>query len=150
MADKLLEVILRNTDLYDKLLTPVPIKTDLANRHLVHLKREMINKAEGKLLDELLDIMIQNGICAYHSKMNKEMIEFHNIDFKEFISKVGTWLEMVTYKAIKSLAQVSDVGASVSFQWHMNRRLTKNEVDVMAVHDHKLIMISCNNTFSHN
>jgi len=150
VADKLLEIILSNAALYDNLLTPVPIYTDVANKHLVHLKREMINPAEGRLLDTLLDVMIQNGICAYHNKMNKESVEFYNLDFKEFISKDGTWLEMVTYKAIKSLTKVSDVGASVSFQWRMNRWLTKNEVDVMAVHDHKLIMVSCKNTHSHN
>ncbi len=150
VADQVLEVILRNTELYDNLLTPVPIKTDVVNRRLVRLKREMINHAEGKLLDEILDIMIRNGICAYHSKGSKDFIEFYNIDFKEFISKNGTWLEMVTYKAIKSLAEVSDVGASISFQWHMNRRLTKNEVDVIGIYRHKLIIISCKNTNSHN
>ncbi len=79
-------------------------------------------------------------------KHNSLMLEFANHDYKSFLFKAGTWLEIIAYKAVKSINSMEDVRAGVVFLWDSDKEKLKNEADVLATANSQLIYISCKDT----
>lgn len=79
-------------------------------------------------------------------KHNSLVLEFKNHNYKSLLLKAGTWLEIIVYKAVKSIASMDDVRAGVVFLWDSDDERVKNEADVLATANSQLIYISCKDT----
>ena len=74
------------------------------------------------------------------------ILEFDDIRYKSFLFKTGTWLEAMVYNLISGLKQMDDVRGGVVFLWDREKERIKNEADVLATSNSKLIYISCKDT----
>jgi len=144
-ANKIFNHIMAHLSDYRDMLKPPPIKLDTTTG-LIHLKSNTFNPLQKKIMLEIIDIMKTNHICSVHQKSKGMDLCFYNHDYIDFIGKVGTWLEMATYKALSSINTVDSPKSSVFFYWNKKQHLVSNEVDVMGTYDNKLILISCKDT----
>lgn len=85
------------------------------------------------------------GSTEFNSSKNI-IINFKNSNFKSFMFKSGTWLEVLVYSILKEMKNVEDVKGGLVFAWEKQAIEVKNEVDVVAANDSKLIYISCKDT----
>lgn len=84
------------------------------------------------------------------AKHNSLMLQFESHDYKSFLFKAGTWLEIIAYKAVKSIAGIDDARAGVVFLWDSDKERLKNEADVLATANSQLIYISCKDTHNYD
>lgn len=102
-----------------------------------------INKNELELLNKIIEYLISiNGI---EIKKDESLIRtrFKNNYLKSMLFKSGTWLEVITYLAVKGIKEIDEVKCGVLFSWGFNAEIVKNEIDVIAIKDSVLICISC-------
>lgn len=85
------------------------------------------------------------GSTEFNSSKNI-IVNFKNSEFKSFMFKSGTWLEVLVYSILKEMKNVEDVKGGLVFAWEKQAIEVKNEVDVVAANDSKLIYISCKDT----
>lgn len=147
-ANQLFDIIIRNLEVYQKMLKPSPIKIDTATGAVV-VKQNSFTEDELSLMTQLLETLSVHHICAIHKKKRTTELYFYDNAYKDFIGKAGTWLEMATYKALKNISCVDSPKSSVFFYWNKHKRLVSNEIDVMGTFDNHLILISCKDT-GHN
>lgn len=94
---------------------------------------------------ELLDFFLSEKVASYHQKGNKIVVFFSDLMIKNYLFKTGTWLEHVLYNLFKELG-VDDLDSSLTFLWDSNIRKLKNEVDLIAISNNELYVISCKDT----
>lgn len=82
-------------------------------------------------------------VVIKYSSRKKIVLQFKNMDYKGLIFKLGTWLEVLVYRLVKEIEEVDDVKSGVIFLWDDEVRHVKNEIDVVASANSKLIYISC-------
>ena len=86
------------------------------------------------------------GIFNYYEKGGRLNLEFTSMEYKSFIFKIGTWLEVLTYNDVKELEGINEAKAGVVFLWDIDKERIKNEADVLATSGSRLIYISCKDT----
>ncbi|MCM1991978.1 Card1-like endonuclease domain-containing protein [Oceanirhabdus seepicola] len=120
---------------------------DRARLNIVQFMTMKLSNREYSVLMMFLKELRKNSLGKISSR-NKERItfKFSNNSCKDFIGKVGTWLEVLTYDAIKELGFIDDAKAGVVFLWDRKEEDIKNEVDVLASYSSNLIYISCKDT----
>lgn len=120
---------------------------DRARLNIVQFITMKLSHSEYSALIMFLKELRNNSLGKISSR-NKERVtfKFMNNSCKDFIGKVGTWLEVLTYDAIKDLGFIDDAKAGVVFLWDRKEEDIKNEVDVLASYSSKLIYISCKDT----
>lgn len=99
----------------------------------------------------LYDSFFQKGreLGLYSLEKENEdylILEFGDMRYKSFLFKTGTWLEAMVYNLISGLKQMDDVRGGVVFLWDREKERIKNEADVLATSNSKLIYISCKDT----
>jgi len=144
-ANELFNLILKDLDLYRRMLKPSPIKMDYQSG-TVHIMDEYFKPEEKVLMKNLIDIMVNYDVCSDMEKRHHNSLVFYNHEYKDFIGKVGTWLEMATYKALSSIRAVNEPMSSVFFYWSRKKNAISNEIDVMGTYDKRLVLISCKDT----
>ena len=102
-----------------------------------------ISKNQVSLLNKSINYLVSiNGIDV--SKNDNLMhVQFKKSYLKSVLFKSGTWLEVITYLAVKNIKEVDEVRGGVLFSWGVNAEIVKNEIDVIAIKDSVLICISC-------
>lgn len=117
------------------------------------MPEEMIIRTNGidyKQKDNIMKLMYKlKELKHINMKWINEQelfIKFKESYIKNFIFTTGSWLEAITYKVIKEIADISDVKAGVMFLWDKNVHLVRNELDVLASFDGFLLCISCKDT----
>ncbi len=76
---------------------------------------------------------------------DRAIFRYQDASFKSFFKLSGSWLELITYKAVKEL-KMDDIDASVLFTWDSRIKNFENEIDLLAVKNGKLLFISCKDT----
>jgi hypothetical protein len=76
---------------------------------------------------------------------DRAIFRYKDPAYKSFFKLSGSWLELITYKAVKEL-QMDDIDASVLFTWDSKIKNFENEIDLLAVKNGKLLFISCKDT----
>jgi len=118
---------------------------DLPLTMVVNWKR--INRDIGKKLYELMKILEKNRlIYVYDDNRYTMKFRFKNKGIKRYFLASGSWLESLTYKCIKELREIDDIKSGVVFMWDYDAREVKNEIDVIASQDSRLICVSCKDT----
>ncbi len=132
------KIIIRNYDITN---------WEKASLSIVQFMTMKLSHREYSILMMFLKELRNNSLGKISSR-NKERITFKFTDnsCKDFTGKVGTWLEVLTYDAIKDLGFIDDAKAGVVFLWDRKEEDIKNEVDVLASYSSKLIYISCKDT----
>lgn len=74
------------------------------------------------------------------------ILQFYNMNYKSFVFKAGTWLEVLVYNIVKEIKEVDDVKAGAVFLWDTDQVRLKNEADVLATAGSQLLYISCKDT----
>lgn len=139
--------IMAHLDTYRKMMKPTPpIKTHAFAKNLVSLTIDRLSPAEIDLLESLVDIMNRFGKCSkwlrnYHGKL-----KFFDLRYKEYLGKSGTWLEHLSYTSLAEINDFNDAKVSVLFSWHPDYQRVKNEIDVMGIYQHHLVLVSCKDT----
>ena len=113
----------------------------------IKVKLGGIDPEEQKKIRDICDCIskFKLGSAEFISSKNI-IINFRNCDFKSFVFKSGTWLEVLVYGVLKEMKSVEDVKGGLVFAWEKEAIEVKNEVDVIAANDSKLIYISCKDT----
>lgn len=142
------ECIANNLELWEKLkfrLYDNDIFTHCVdNGNKIYMNISLLNKEEKeisiKLLEELKKL---NQIKFNESKKEFYEVKFLNEYIKSFIFKSGSWLEVYTKNVMEEIKGIDDIKSGLLFLWNEDIRRVKNELDVVAVKDAKLICISC-------
>ena len=130
---KKVETVAQHPDAYD--VSPLAI-VDLTK----------MKPFEKSVYIEALSILKKHRILSMKQNNTTIDVEFHDIRYKEYFSKSGTWLEHFTQRALESVEGISDINSSVHFVWDRNLSHLQNEIDVMALIDNQLITVSCKDT----
>lgn len=150
-SNLILDMIISRYKTYQNIMKPSPpIETEGFDKSKVRVLTENLKGEELKLTREILNIMKSNGICSIWEKRRSLIVHFHNREYKEYIGKSGTWFEHLTYRSLKSIQGIDTASASVTFLWDKSKDKLKNEIDVMGIHDNRLIVISCKDTHSYS
>ncbi len=102
-----------------------------------------LNKNELDLLNNSIKYLVDNNSIDIRKESNLIHTRFKKSYLKSVIFKSGTWLEVITYLAVKNIKEVDEVRSGVLFSWGLNAEIVKNEIDVIAIKDSVLICISC-------
>ncbi|WBW97439.1 Card1-like endonuclease domain-containing protein [Oceanirhabdus sp. W0125-5] len=123
------------------------INWDKERLNIVQFRINKLDHSENSILMMFLKELENNSIGKVSSR-DEDLItfKFKNNSCKDFIGKVGTWLEVLTYQAIKELGFIDDARAGVVFLWDRKEEDVKNEVDVLASYSSNLVYISCKDT----
>ena len=109
----------------------------------INIHTNKIDKNELSILNKCITYLKDiNGIDAVISN-DLINVKFKNDYLKGFLFKSGTWLEVITYLAAKSIKEVDEVKSGVLFSWSSDAKAVKNEIDVIAMKNSVLICISC-------
>lgn len=113
----------------------------------IKVKLGELDIGEQRKLKDVCDCISKFKLGNIEFISNKNIIiNFKNCDFKSFVFKSGTWLEVLVYRVLKDMKNVEDVKGGLVFAWEKEAIEVKNEVDVIATNDSKLIYISCKDT----
>lgn len=116
--------------------------TDDINK--IHMNITYLNKEEKSIALKALNKLSDLKQISY--KENKEGIyevRFLNNYIKSFIFKSGSWLEVYTKNILDEIEGIDDIKSGLLFLWNEDVRRVKNELDVVAVKDARVICISC-------
>lgn len=164
------KIVYHSTDMFDIPNVQEFIDTIISNYELWNILKKVIVKGKsiennlGELekvsIDfnnyEMDDINKSKVILEKFKKLNllnfnnenknKLSIKFPNPKMKTLFLKTGTWLEILVYKTLKEIKEIDDIKGGVIFLWDDDDKYVKNEIDVLAALDSKLICISCKDT----
>lgn len=100
----------------------------------------------AKHFRKFVDHFVEKGyFLVIAENMNRTIYRYSDMAMKSFFKLSGSWLELLTYKAVKDL-KLDDIDASVLFTWNHHIKNFENEIDLLATQNGKLIMISCKDT----
>lgn len=142
------KIIHKNIDLWhkykQKLYDTSLFEHDYNNPQLVKVNLYKLDSNEKKLLLNIIDKLKKLNLIKV-SKNNDNSIDvtFLNDTLKAFIFKSGTWLEILTESVVKEISTIDDVKSGVVFLWNEPKGNIKNELDVVAVKDSIMVVISC-------
>ena len=109
----------------------------------IDINTRNINKDQLALLNKSIEYLVSiNGIDVSKNQ-NLIHVKFKKSYLKGVLFKSGTWLEVITYLAVKNIKEIDEVRGGVLFSWGINAEIVKNEIDVIAIKDSVLICISC-------
>lgn len=109
----------------------------------IDINTRNINKDQLALLNKSIEYLVSiNGIDVSKNQ-NLIHVKFKKSYLKGVLFKSGTWLEVITYLAVKNIKEIDEVRGGVLFSWGVNAEIVKNEIDVIAIKDSVLICISC-------
>lgn len=112
------------------------------NKNKLILLPDLLNNHEKKILDDFLTFMRNHDIIKINQRLKSRIIiSFKHKSYKSYLLKTGTWLEHRCYELMKE-AGCDEVEASLSFLWDKKRK-AGNEIDVVALKDNQLVVISC-------
>ncbi|MGL4849526.1 MAG: Card1-like endonuclease domain-containing protein [Clostridium sp.] len=136
-----------NIDLWDKykrkIYDPSIFSHYYGDTKRVVVQEEVLNEEEKNLLYKILDYGVEKEIIKKFKEGNELVIEFKDKDIKGFIFKVGTWLEVLTEAVVMSIKSIDEVKSGLVFTWIKDNIELKNELDVVAIRDSSIIVISC-------
>lgn len=142
------KIIHKNIDLWhkykQKLYDTSLFEHDYNNPQLVKVNLYKLDSNEKKLLLNIIDKFKKlNLIKVRENNDNSIDVIFLNDKLKAFIFKSGTWLEILTESVVKEISTIDDVKSGVVFLWNEPKGNIKNELDVVAVKDSIMVVISC-------
>lgn len=150
-AIKILGIIMSDLSTYRKTTrNSVPFKTDYDNQNKLDLFLSQMNEKEKILIQKIVDVLVSGRVAKARRRKNTLSLYFNDRRYKDYIAKSGTWLEHMTYLALKDVDELTDVDASVAFDWHYTKKDIRNEIDLLAVFDNRLVVISCKDTKHHD
>lgn len=141
------KIILKNLSLWEKnkgkLYDSNIFIHDYMDPLRIMVNKSMLKDEDKTLLNNVLKYL--EGIkCINYIEGKEEIkIKFLNEYIKGFIFKSGTWLEVITKAAINEIQNIDDVKSGVEFLWGYEDGIVKNELDVVAIKDCRLVCISC-------
>lgn len=118
-------------------------KHDYSNNSHVTINSKLLKTEENQLLNKILTYLNNINGIDFVNKNGIIDVTFKNNYLKGFIFKSGTWLEVLTSKILQEIRDIDEVKNSVIFFWSEDARRVKNELDVLAVKDSRLICVSC-------
>ncbi|WP_202710174.1 Card1-like endonuclease domain-containing protein [Sporosalibacterium faouarense] len=111
------------------------------------IKWDRVKDDIKKILIDFMDRLDRTGLINIFYNTEKSMrFKFRNIGLKKYFLTSGSWLESVVYSAFKDVKNADDIKSGVFFMWDDDAKDIRNELDVMASIDSKLICISCKDT----
>lgn len=150
-VQKLIDYIVENYGIWEELKNILKnfsaIQHDKLSMYTVVINLNSIDSLYKEEFKEFINRIVQLELAIIkYSSRQKIVLQFKNMDYKGLIFKIGTWLEVLAYKLVKELKEVDDVKSGVLFLWDEDVRYVKNEVDVVASANSKLVYISCKDT----
>lgn len=142
------KVIYENFSLWNKykqmLYDTTLFEHDYNNQSLVRINSSKLNNEERDLLFKIISNLESLKLINVFNYSNKQIeVHFLNDYLKAFIFKSGTWLEVLTESVVKEINSIDDVKSGVVFLWNEPIGNIKNELDVVAVKDSLMVIISC-------
>ncbi|WP_288478667.1 Card1-like endonuclease domain-containing protein [uncultured Clostridium sp.] len=116
----------------------------------VVINQKLLEKDEIELLEKILKWAVNKRLIEVKREFNKIVVSFKDKYLKGFIFKIGTWLEVLTEYVVKSIDVVDQVKSGVVFTWNKNDENLKNELDVVAIKDSNIVVISCKDSEKYN
>lgn len=112
---------------------------------------EHLSNADYKHFKWLLDFLMQTGMVRVKKiRWGVRDIFFNQPDYRSFIFVTGSWLESLTFNTIRLIEGVEDTRSGVTFSWEAGSSTVKNEIDVLASYQSRLICVSCKDTSHYN
>ena len=110
------------------------------------VKFKAVDRRLIKYFREYIDHFVKKDYFrVIADNMDRTIYRFTDASLKSFFKLSGSWLELITYKAVEDL-KLDDIDASVLFTWDNKVKNFENEIDVLATKNGKLIVISCKDT----
>lgn len=153
IVQKMMEYILDNYNIW------VRLKAILRNTYIIHYNEcnpniVTINKnliENFNLFKGFFDRAVELNLFEItYSSSVKLTLSFSNMNYKSFVFKAGTWLEVLVYKIVKEIKEIDDARAGVVFLWDDENTYVRNEADVLASANSKLVYISCKDTANYD
>lgn len=116
----------------------------------VVINQKLLEKDEIELLEKVLKWAVNKKLIEVKREFDKTIVSFKDKYLKGFIFKIGTWLEVLTEYVVKSIDVVDQVKSGVVFTWNKNDENLKNELDVVAIKDSNIVVISCKDSEKYN
>lgn len=116
----------------------------------VVINQKLLEKDEIELLEKILKWAVNKKLIEVKREFDKIIVSFKDKYLKGFIFKIGTWLEVLTEYVVKSIDVVDQVKSGVVFTWNKNDENLKNELDVVAIKDSNIVVISCKDSEKYN
>ncbi|WP_195972101.1 Card1-like endonuclease domain-containing protein [Clostridium thermobutyricum] len=116
----------------------------------VVINQKLLEKDEIELLEKILKWAVNKKLIEVKREFDKIVVSFKDKYLKGFIFKIGTWLEVLTEYVVKSIDVVDQVKSGVVFTWNKNDENLKNELDVVAIKDSNIVVISCKDSEKYN
>ncbi|MGV3025322.1 Card1-like endonuclease domain-containing protein [Clostridium thermobutyricum] len=116
----------------------------------VVINQKLLEKDEIELLEKILKWAVNKKLIEVKREFDKTIVSFKDKYLKGFIFKIGTWLEVLTEYVVKSIDVVDQVKSGVVFTWNKNDENLKNELDVVAIKDSNIVVISCKDSEKYN
>ncbi|MTI46435.1 MAG: DUF1887 family protein [Firmicutes bacterium] len=145
--------IINNTDIWHEFTRIFADRKTTISFSFVDKPLEMLIKWDRvkddikKILIDFMDRLDRTGLINIFYNTEKSMrFKLRNIGLKKYFLTSGSWLESVVYSAFKDVKNADDIKSGVFFMWDDDAKDIRNELDVMASIDSKLICISCKDT----
>ena len=116
----------------------------------VVINQKLLEKDEIELLEKIIKWAVNKKLIEVKREFDKTIVSFKDKYLKGFIFKIGTWLEVLTEYVVKSIDVVDQVKSGVVFTWNKNDENLKNELDVVAIKDSNIVVISCKDSEKYN
>ncbi|WMJ79966.1 DUF1887 family CARF protein [Clostridium sp. MB40-C1] len=146
-----IDYIILNYDSWEK-LKKILSTVSSTEEHDYMNEKSIINitqadENERKEYKRVLDEFQQFDFFTYaYESQNKIILNFKGVETKTLFLKTGTWFEIFVYNIVKEIKEVDDIKSGVVFLWDDEERHVRNEIDVLASINSKLIYISCKDT----
>ncbi|MBL4933630.1 Card1-like endonuclease domain-containing protein [Clostridium paridis] len=117
---------------------------DIEDPFVIRIDTKLFEDKERSLCDKAIEYLKDKNQLEYDKEGDGIItVKFSNNYIKGFIFKSGSWLELYTQNIIEEIQEIEEVKTGVLFLWGDEEVRLKNEIDVMAIKDSKLICISC-------
>ncbi len=126
--------------------TPNRIHSNFPDSYFATISLNYLKTQDVKDFLHIADALKAKGFIDYDFKNNQVQMSFKDENFRKLIMIFGSWLEAITYNCVKKISKVDDVESGVVFMWNADFINIKNEIDVMASIDSRLVYISCKDT----
>lgn len=126
--------------------TPNRIHSNFPDSYFATISLNYLKTQDVKDFLHIADALKAKSFIDYDFNNNQVQMSFKDENFRKLIMIFGSWLEAITYNCVKKIRKVDDVESGVVFMWNADFINIKNEIDVMASIDSRLVYISCKDT----
>ena len=126
--------------------TPNRIHSNFPDSYFATISLNYLKTQDVKDFLHIADALKAKSFIDYDFSNNQVQMSFKDENFRKLIMIFGSWLEAITYNCVKKIRKVDDVESGVVFMWNADFINIKNEIDVMASIDSRLVYISCKDT----